>query len=134
MKKILTSRIDTLEDDILTTVYKNVLQSAICDLQDGLAVYLGEALSHQEITRELCVFFETILHKTDISKNVQLSEFVYEAMEIACGVKVSINGALDTKFVINCLILASALKGQSDHATETENTKFIQFVKEVLLQ
>ena len=76
----------------------------------------------------------TLLTKTDVSKNVQLSEFVYEAMEIACGVKVSINGALDTKFVINCLILASSLKGQSDHATETENTKFIQFVKEVLLQ
>ena len=58
---------------------------------------------------------------------------MYEALETACGVKVSMNGSLDTIFVINCLTLASSLKGPSNLGMDSKNARFIQFVKEVLL-
>ena len=62
-----------------------------------------------------------------------MDEFVYEAMEAACGVKVSMEGSLDTTFVINCLTLASSLKGPSNVGLDSKNNRFIQFIKEVLL-
>ena len=46
-------------------------------------------------------------------------------METACGVKVSMDGSLDTKFVISSLILASTLKGPSDLTTDAESARFI---------
>ena len=99
--------------------------TSVCQLNDGLAVYLETALQHQQISQELCSFFESIMFKTDMAKNSQLVEFVHEAMETACGVKASLEGSLDTKYVINCLTLASTLQGPSDIASEVENARFI---------
>ena len=109
-------------------------------MSDNFAVYLAESLSQQKISTEICNFIEILLQapiekKEEIDESSQLlTEFVYEALETACGVKVSMEGSLDNVFVINCLTLASSLKGQNNLGMDSKNTRFIQFVKEVLLQ
>lgn len=77
-------------------------------LSDELATYLGEALEHSELTRDLGNFLTTCFSKSVESEDV--SECVYDAIETTCGIRTSIKGFLSSQFMINCMSLANIAK------------------------
>jgi len=63
-----------------------------------------------------------------------LSEFVYEAIETTCGIQTSVQGFLSTAFVLNSMNLANVIQNLSTGSNSQAEQRFVQFIKEVLMQ
>ena len=107
--------------------------SALSSLVDMLATYLGEALEHSNLAKDFGNFlFSCFAESAECEK---VSECIYEIIETTCGIRTSIKGYLNCHFVINCMSLANVAKNLSATAEDGKaEQRFIQFIKEVLMQ
>lgn len=97
-----------------------------------MATYLGQALEKSNLTNDLRSFLISCFKDSEFYE--QLSELLYEAIETTCGIQTSIQGYLSTAFVLNCMTLANVIESLSSKSDENSEKRFVQFIKDVLMQ
>lgn len=110
-----------------------IIWQALASLSDTLATYLGDALERSNLAQDFGSFLESCFKESGQAED--LSECIYEAIETTCGIRTSVKGFLSCQFVINCMSLANMVKNLVINNLEAKaEQRFIQFIKEVLMQ